>query len=220
MKDFYFESRRIGHFFETPTAYGFFGNKYSSLETLKSAFPNFTFFELNQVHGADIISVKEPIPPSPGDGLITTQKKFALAIQTADCLPVLITDGTQVAALHAGWRGIEKRIVMRALENFEKRVRIYIGPHIHKSSYEIDQEVAQLLEKATISKNTYVTFQNQRKKYYADLAAIVKKQADDTPISLDHFEELKIDTMRDQNYASFRRDRNNAGRQFSFIVLK
>ncbi len=51
--------------------------------------------------------------PRKGDGLIATEPGFLIAVQTADCIPVLVADRRQriVAAFHAGWRGTVKRIV-------------------------------------------------------------------------------------------------------------
>jgi copper oxidase (laccase) domain-containing protein len=72
---------------------------------------------LKQIHSSSVLSVGEnnatDSEPCQGDGLITSQPGILLAIQTADCIPVLIADVKKkaVAAFHAGWRGTVKRIV-------------------------------------------------------------------------------------------------------------
>lgn len=85
-----------------------------------------------------------------GDGLMTAEPGLLLAIQTADCIPVLIADRKQhaVAAFHAGWRGTLKRIV----ENGIGRMRLEfgskpqdlvaaIGPGIGQCCYAVGEEV-------------------------------------------------------------------------------
>ena len=70
------------------------------------------WFELTQVHGADMVFDPEP-PQDPdqpvgrADGLATSRPEVALVIKTADCQPIMLAhkDGNHIAALHAGWRG-------------------------------------------------------------------------------------------------------------------
>src|SRR5947209_8711880 len=84
-----------------------------------------------QVHGADVREVveepasgrflepgAEPFPKS--DGLVTSLAGRALTLLTADCLPVAIAaaDGSRLALLHAGWRGLEAGIGERGVEAF------------------------------------------------------------------------------------------------------
>jgi hypothetical protein len=85
-----------------------------------------------------------------GDGIMTSEPGLLLAIQTADCIPVLIADRKRraVAAFHAGWRGTLKRIV----ENGVGRMRLEfgskpkdlvaaIGPGIGQCCYAVGEEV-------------------------------------------------------------------------------
>ncbi len=54
------------------------------------------------------------------DGAFTTAKGVVCSAMTADCLPVILTDtkGTQVAAVHAGWRGLAGGILKNAVAKF------------------------------------------------------------------------------------------------------
>jgi polyphenol oxidase len=94
-------------------------------------------------------------PVCKGDGLITGQAGLLLAIQTADCIPVLIADRRQrvVGAFHAGWRGTVRRIV----ESGVGRMRLEfgskpgdliaaIGPGIGACCYAIGEEVYSAFE--------------------------------------------------------------------------
>lgn len=72
---------------------------------------------LRQIH-SDVIRFVDSIPePLTGDGLITATPSILLAIQTADCLPVILVDPRHhaVGVFHAGWRGTVKRIVEKGV---------------------------------------------------------------------------------------------------------
>ena len=111
---------------------------------------------LRQVHSSVIYQVdKIPEHHLVGDGLITNTPGLLLAIQTADCLPVLLVDPVckAVGAFHAGWRGTLARIVekgageMRRWFGTEPRdLLAAIGPGIHKCCYEVGEEVRQQFE--------------------------------------------------------------------------
>lgn len=85
-----------------------------------------------------------------GDGMMTAESGVLLAIQTADCIPVLIADRRRraVAAFHAGWRGTLKRIVengvgqMRvAFGSKPEDLAAAIGPGIGQCCYAVGEEV-------------------------------------------------------------------------------
>ncbi len=106
---------------------------------------------LQQIH-SDIIHRVKGLPEKQlaGDGLITDTPGLLLAIQTADCLPVILVDVKQraVGVFHAGWRGTVKRIVEKGVGEMRRwfqtsagDLRAAIGPGIHKCCYEVGDEV-------------------------------------------------------------------------------
>jgi polyphenol oxidase len=106
---------------------------------------------LRQIH-SDIIHCVESPPADhlAGDGLITATPGLLLAIQTADCLPVILVDTKHraVGVFHAGWRGTVKRIVEKGVgemyRHFGTRPRdlkAAIGPGVHGCCYEVGEEV-------------------------------------------------------------------------------
>ncbi len=106
---------------------------------------------LRQIH-SDIIHYVDSIPTEPlaGDGLLTSTPGLLLAIQTADCLPVVLVDTKQraVSVFHAGWRGTVQRIVEKGvgemIRHFSSRPRdlkAVIGPGIQGCCYEVGEEV-------------------------------------------------------------------------------
>lgn len=111
---------------------------------------------LRQIH-SDIIRCVDSIPDEPlaGDGLITVMPGVLLAIQTADCLPVIIVDPKRraVGVFHAGWRGTLKRIVekgvgemVRCFGSRPQDMKAAIGPGIEGCCYEVGEEVRTKFE--------------------------------------------------------------------------
>jgi polyphenol oxidase len=118
----------------------------------------------HQVHGASVI-VRHRGAPKPSNGgalqdadiLITDDPAVALAIQTADCVPLLIADRRTgaVAAAHAGWRGLAARVPIVAVQALSREFRsqpedliVAIGPSISAPRYEVGADVRQRFEAA------------------------------------------------------------------------
>lgn len=108
---------------------------------------------LRQVH-SDLIHFVDGMPGQPlvGDGLVSAMPGLLLAIQTADCLPVIVADikNRAVGVFHAGWRGTVKRIVEKGVG----AMRLYfgskprdlmaaIGPGVHNCCYKVGEEVRE-----------------------------------------------------------------------------
>lgn len=81
------------------------------------------------------------------DGLITSDKSITLGIFTADCVPLLMTNGITKAAIHAGWSGIYLGIIENSVETLNnkfsinsKDIEVYIGPYIHSCCYEVSRD--------------------------------------------------------------------------------
>ncbi len=109
-----------------------------------------------QVH-SDTIHFVEAAPRSQlvGDGLITSTPGLLLAIQAADCLPIIVADPKRrvVGVFHAGWRGTLKRIVEKGVGEMRRRfgtrprdLKAAIGPGIHSCCYQVGQEVREQFE--------------------------------------------------------------------------
>lgn len=106
---------------------------------------------LRQIH-SDIIHRVDSVPAEQlfGDGLLTGTRALLLAVQAADCFPVILVDAKHhaVGVFHAGWRGTAKRIVEKGagemFRHFGTRPRdlkAAIGPGIQSCCYEVGEEV-------------------------------------------------------------------------------
>ncbi len=111
---------------------------------------------MNQVHGDRVAVVREPQsePVDATDGLVTATTRLALAVVTADCVPVLMSDARAgvVAAVHAGRVGAQKGIVARALEAMVALgaqiddVSVLLGPSVSGANYEVPEAMAEEVE--------------------------------------------------------------------------
>lgn len=102
---------------------------------------------LQQEHGTTVIEAGDR-GPVPADASFTRSRGLACAVLTADCLPVLISacDGSEVAAAHAGWKGLAAGIVtrtVRALVTPPKMLSVFLGPAICARHFEVGSEVRE-----------------------------------------------------------------------------
>ncbi|MGB2624286.1 MAG: peptidoglycan editing factor PgeF [Candidatus Acidiferrum sp.] len=113
---------------------------------------NLPLITLKQFH-SDVIHLFDTAPSNPcrGDASITNRPGLLLAIQTADCVPILLVDPKKraIAAIHAGWRGTLARIAAKTIGAMQmhfaanpRDLLAAIGPSIGPCCYEVGTEVA------------------------------------------------------------------------------
>lgn len=102
--------------------------------------PHFNFKELKQIHGNSILPSESISLDSEGDGIYFSFKESVpVAIRTADCLPIYLSNQNNAAIIHAGWRGLQKQIILQAGAKFIPDFA-FIGPHIFQNVYEVGAE--------------------------------------------------------------------------------
>lgn len=115
-----------------------------------------------------------------GDAMLTRARNLLLAIQTADCLPVLIADTKSgaMAAVHAGWRGTAGRIVERTIADLmrmgasPRNCIAVLGPCASCAQYEVGEEViARYRKEFRYWKNLLVNFREETGKAFLDIRA-------------------------------------------------
>ncbi len=151
-----------------------------------------------------------------GDALLEDKPGSVVAVKTADCIPILLVDSRRraVAAVHAGWRGTASHIVARALEAMNGRfgtlpgdVIAAIGPGIGKCCYEVGPEVA--------------TQFGEQGRAHIDLAATNRTQLIAAGVTAGLIHTSNLCTMcLPEEFHSFRRDREAAGRLHSFVGIR
>jgi YfiH family protein len=105
-----------------------------------------------QVHEADVIEHEAPQEPAPfakagveppvADGHRTRAERLALLVFVADCLPIAVSDGNELAMLHGGWRPLAAGIVERGAAGLDGGVAA-IGPGIGPCCFEVGPEVLE-----------------------------------------------------------------------------
>ena len=101
---------------------------------------------LKQVHGARVVVVQEETTSVEADAVITREASLALSILTADCLPLLLAaeDGSEIAAVHCGWRGLASGIVdntIQAMQTLPESILAWMGPAIGPCHFEVGKDV-------------------------------------------------------------------------------
>ncbi len=131
---------------------------------------------LKQVHGADWLEGTAGCVGE-ADALVTSRPEVALAISTADCVPVVLATPARIAAVHAGWRGIAANIVGKVAETLETATTAswaWLGPSIGPCCYEVGPEVEQRV--AAASSRRGVVTRSSSGQRHLDLQAAVHHQ--------------------------------------------
>lgn len=177
---------------------------------------------LNQIHSSRVLVLDAPLATVPdADGSYTRETGIACTVMTADCLPVLLCDkaGTQVAAVHAGWRGLADGIIEAALEKFTVpagQILAWMGPAIGPDAFEVGGEVREQFVAAMPQAEQ--AFRPHGNKWLADLYLLARQRLQQFGVTEIYGGESCTFGEPEQFY-SYRRD-GVTGRQASLIWLE
>jgi len=176
---------------------------------------------LKQVHGIHVVDAADVANEPEADGSYATQAGTVCAVLTADCLPVLLCDrdGTRVAALHAGWRGLAGGVIeagVRALAGPRGSLIAWLGPAIGPEAFEVGKEVRSAFVEQEGAAVT--AFRDQGNgKYLADLYLLARQRLEKLGITAIYGGGYCTVKDRDR-FFSYRRD-GATGRLASLIWL-
>jgi len=176
----------------------------------------FNLATLRQIHSAAcVLAAGRGGVLGRGDALLENTPGSVVAVKTADCLPILLVDDRRraVAAVHAGWRGTVARVAQRAVEamcaqfgSLPGDLHAAIGPGIGHCCYEVGPEVAAEF--------------GQQGWAHVDLAEANRRQLMHAGVTPERIYASNLCTMcRAEEFHSFRRDKEAAGRLFSFAGI-
>jgi len=175
---------------------------------------------LSQVHGCEV-STDDAITHE-ADACMTQTAGRVCVVMTADCLPVLITDkqGTCVAAVHAGWRGLEQQAIKQTVERMPVKPQdllVWLGPAIGPEAFEVGEEVRdQFIKQDRLLAKAFIAGK-QESKWLLDIYAIARHQLAEMNVVGVYGGDLC--TYQDaQRFYSFRRD-DVTGRMASLIWM-
>lgn len=134
---------------------------------------------LNQTHSTEVLTLVQGITPMhvAADASFTNDFKTPCCVMTADCLPLLVTnyDGTKVAAIHGGWRGLANGIIENTLSKFEEcpsQLMVWLGPAIGPRQFEVGQDVVDAFIDRDIKNENY--FIPHGDKYLANIYQLAR----------------------------------------------
>ncbi|UTZ26170.1 peptidoglycan editing factor PgeF [Vibrio campbellii] len=176
---------------------------------------------LNQTHSTVVAQVSEPTTQVlDADGVFTSSSQVVCSAMTADCLPVLLTNtqGTQVAAVHAGWRGLANGIVENALELFSGEVMAWLGPAIGPQAFEVGDDVLQAFVDFDSQAHQAFTPRDVEGKWLADMSKLATQRLNKFGIT-QVFDSGLCTFQHKEDFYSYRRD-GVTGRQATFIWIE
>lgn len=178
---------------------------------------------LLQVHGTDLAQFDSPVAvgDSPSaDASLTRAPGVVLAVLTADCLPLLVCadDGSEIAAIHAGWRGLAAGVIERCVERLRtprEKVLVWLGPAIGARSYEVGAEVREAF--VAQAENDAGAFSPTRPGHWqCDLCALARRRL--ATLGVLRVYGGSFDTFSDPRFYSYRRA-PHTGRFASLVWL-
>lgn len=177
-------------------------------------------FWLNQTHSTTCLVVEEATSRE-GDASITKKIHQPLVIMTADCLPILLCDkeGKEVAAIHAGWRGLAHGIVEQTVAKMQTpatKLLAWLGPAICGQCYEVGHEVRDtFLSRYPFGEQG---FKPHQQKWLANVPALATLILQSLGIqNICHTQQCTFE--KEALFYSYRRD-GQTGRMASFIWIE
>ncbi|MBF0458454.1 MAG: peptidoglycan editing factor PgeF [Nitrospirae bacterium] len=159
-----------------------------------------------------------------GDAVVTDRDDVIIGVRTADCVPVLLYDASAGAAgaVHAGWRGTAKGILMAAIntltEEFGSKpedILIAFGPSIHGCCYEVGGEVVEAVTSAS-GRGDYTLEKDGR--MYVDLVSANTTQALSLNVPKENiWASDSCTSCCSEHFNSFRKEGTRRGSQGAFI---
>lgn len=182
---------------------------------------------LNQTHSTDVVSLvgqfhnAEQLPAA--DASVTQLTGQVCLVMTADCLPLLICDkaGTQVAAIHAGWRGLLDGIIENTIAKLTAapaELLVWLGPAISQTHFQVGSEVRDAF--IAYDPQASCAFIADGDKWLADLYLLARQRLQALTINATDIYGGDYCTYRETDlFYSYRRD-GKTGRQASLIYLE
>lgn len=199
---------------------------------------SFTF--ANQCHGSNIMFVGNPLRGCGAadeksslentDGMITAVTGICIAVQVADCVPILLYDHTNhvAAAIHAGWKGTISQIAAKAIEKMihcygskPANIIVGIGPSIGPCCYEVGLNVYNEFRYTGFSNTDVLIPAQQKDKYFFNLWQANKNQLIELGVKAENIETASICTKCNcEEFFSARASDHKTGRFAAGIMLK
>lgn len=166
---------------------------------------------MNQTHSDQVVRV-DSAGVVDGDAIVTQTPGIALAVQVADCIPLLLATESTVAAVHVGRRGLLNQIALKALAMMSgESVRALLGPSICGRCYEVGVDIYD----EVVAQHPLAAATTQSGKKSLDLARALTQVLEREGVEVVHEQRCTVETLE---LFSYRRD-GRTGRQIGVISL-
>lgn len=179
---------------------------------------------LQQTHSICTVVADSEANNANADASYTTKPNIVCAVLTADCLPLLICDrqGSCVAAVHAGWKGLASGVVesaVKALPVAADQLFIWLGPGIGAKVYEVGSDVREaFMAFMPEAEKAFAPYKSN--KWLADMYLLARQRLQKLGVLPDAIFGGDYCTYSDsQNFYSYRRD-GKTGRMANLIWLE
>ena len=198
------------HFFKKN---GIAENRSKDLPFFLSEYKGLPVQYMNQVHGTSVQVINDYVdePIENTDALFTRSNKVSLAIKSADCLPIAIanSEGTELALIHAGWRGLSSGIIEKTLKMFDldnKELKAWLAPCISQKEYEVGNDVYEAF--ITLDEASVKSFKKlNSEKWLLDLQAQATRILEKFEVSVS--QSYYCTYNDDELFYSYRRDKTD-----------
>jgi len=175
---------------------------------------------LEQVHGCDVVIADNVNDVPACDASFTQQPDVVCAVLTADCLPLLLCseEGDQVAAVHAGWRGLAAGVIEQTVSSMNcpgEKILAWLGPAIGPDAFEVGAEVREIF--TGFDSQASSAFKEHGNKWLCDIYQLARQRLENLGIS--QISGGDYCTYHDSGrFYSYRRD-GETGRMASLICI-
>ncbi|HVE43938.1 MAG TPA: peptidoglycan editing factor PgeF [Gammaproteobacteria bacterium] len=180
-----------------------------------------TPIQLTQKHTAIVIEADLAHSNPIADATFTSNLQQVCAVETADCLPVLLCDkqGTEVAAIHAGWRGLSAGIIestLQAMRCSATDIMAWLGPAIGPQKFEVGKDVYDaFVSQDTTAQTAFVPYREE--KWLANLYLLAKMRLMQQGVNAIYGGDYCTYTQEEM-FFSYRRDNGKTGQQIGRML--
>jgi len=176
---------------------------------------------INQTHGTDVVTL-ELDNCRDADAAITRLPGVVAVVMTADCLPVLVCnrDGSEVAAVHAGWRGLQAGVIqdtLASMESSSEQLQAWIGPGISQDNFEVGGEVRSAFIDSMQDAESFFK-ENRKGHWLCDLGGLAERVLKGQGV-VDVYRDAGCSYRDAEHFFSYRRNATT-GRMASLIWIK
>ena len=175
--------------------------------------------DFNQNHQTNIFNHDEGNQKN-YDGFLLTEKKKAMGLKTADCIPLFLWNEKvdKVFGLHCGWKGIANGIIEKVLSsnNGKDLAYAFLGPHVSQANYEVQKDLISALDKANF--DTSKALIEKKQALYLSLSELCRQKLDNFSIEIINKKSECSYENKDKLF-SFRRAKAKTSNNITFTWL-